>query len=42
MKIYKITEASNYIGVSIKYYSARGGRKKKIIQEIPSVESDGI
>lgn len=25
-----------------RYYGARGGRKKKIIQEIPLVESDGI
>ena len=27
---------------SARYYGARGGRKKKIIQEIPLVESDGI
>ena len=27
---------------SARYYGARGGRKKKIIQEIPPVESNGI
>jgi len=40
MKIYKITEASEYLGVSIN--GARGGRKKKNKAENEPVESNGI
>ena len=53
MNIYKITEASEYLGVSIntlkiltcysaRYYGARGGRKKKYQAENKPVESNGI
>ena len=53
MKIYKITEASDYLGVSIntlktltcysaRYYGARGGRKKKNKAENEPNESNGI
>ena len=47
MKIYKITEASEYIMkiltcYSARYYRARGGRKKKNKAENESVESNGI
>lgn len=47
MKIYKITEASDYLGVSINTLktlanNARGGRKKKIKVENEPVESNGI
>ena len=53
MKIYKITEASDYLGVSINTlktlanncfnaYGARGGRKKKSKAENEAVESNGI
>ena len=48
MKIYKITEASDYLGVSIntlysaRYYGARGGRKKKNQAENEPNESNGI
>jgi hypothetical protein len=45
MKIYKITEASDYLGVSInslKTLANRGGRKKKNQAENTPVESNGI
>jgi len=50
MKIYKITEASDYLGVSIntlkcysaRFYGARGGRKKKNKAENETGESNGI
>jgi hypothetical protein len=53
MKIYKITEASEYLGVSIntlktlanysaRFYGRRGGRKKKNTTENESNESNGI
>jgi len=48
MKIYKITEASDYLGVSINTLKtlanngARGGRKKKNQVENTPVESNGV
>ena len=48
MKIYKITEASEYLGVSINTLKTlanngrRGGRKKKNTTENESNESNGI
>ena len=49
MKIYKITEASDYLGVSINtlktlanFYGRRGGRKKKNTDENESNESNGV
>jgi DNA-directed RNA polymerase specialized sigma24 family protein len=44
MKIYKITEASEYLGVSINTLKtlANSGRKKKNTTENESNESNGI
>ena len=48
MKIYKITEASDYLGLSIntlktlRFYGRRGGRKKKNTAENEPIESNGI
>jgi len=43
MKIYKITEASGYLGVSINTLKtlASGRKKKNQVEDIP-VESNGI